>query len=230
VPFAAILVKCAPSGEIYNYCTPQIRKENFENLLIYRCKYILLCQVYCAWQVVETPTISLNSSVRVRVRVRVRVCACACARARACACARVRVRVRVRVCVCVCARAKNNPTGLERSWDFRELEAARFQDSLHKKMVRLLAISSGRLYLPADIAGTHFCYRLNRPQGHIAPRMVISLKNPAENIGNRTGYILLCLKLLHCSALKIKTFVPPKLNNDIKYKLSWEAKSCPSDQ
>jgi len=61
--FAAILVNCAPSGEMHNYCTPHIIKENFENFLIYRCKYILLSQVYCVWQVVKTPTIILNNPV-----------------------------------------------------------------------------------------------------------------------------------------------------------------------
>ena len=30
--FAAILVNCAPSGEIHNYCTPHIIKENFERI------------------------------------------------------------------------------------------------------------------------------------------------------------------------------------------------------
>jgi hypothetical protein len=55
--FAAMLVDCAPSGEMHNYCTPHIIKENVENFLIHRCNCILLSQVYCVWQVVETPTI-----------------------------------------------------------------------------------------------------------------------------------------------------------------------------
>ena len=55
LPFAAILVNCAPSGEMHNYRTPNIIKENFENFLIHRCNYILLSQVYCVWQVVKTP-------------------------------------------------------------------------------------------------------------------------------------------------------------------------------
>jgi hypothetical protein len=48
LPFAAILVSCAPSREMYNYCTPHITKENFENFLIHRCNYIsyLKCIVY----------------------------------------------------------------------------------------------------------------------------------------------------------------------------------------
>jgi hypothetical protein len=62
LPFASILVNCAPSGEMYNYCTPHI-KENFENSLIHRCNYILLSQVYCVWQVVRTPTIISNNPV-----------------------------------------------------------------------------------------------------------------------------------------------------------------------
>ena len=61
--FAAILVNCAPSGEMHNYCTPHIIKENYDNFLIYRCNYILLSQVYCVWQVVKTPTIILNNPV-----------------------------------------------------------------------------------------------------------------------------------------------------------------------
>jgi len=58
LPFAAILVNCAPSREMHNYCTPRILlvNENFENFLIHRCDYILLSQVYCVWQVVKTLT------------------------------------------------------------------------------------------------------------------------------------------------------------------------------
>jgi hypothetical protein len=63
LPFAAVLVNCAPSGEMHNYCTPHIIKENCENFVIHRCNYILLSQVYCVWQVVKTPTIILNNSV-----------------------------------------------------------------------------------------------------------------------------------------------------------------------
>ena len=63
LPFAAILVNCATSGEMHNYCTPHIIKEKFENFLIHRCNYILLSQVYCVWQVVKTLTIILNNPV-----------------------------------------------------------------------------------------------------------------------------------------------------------------------
>ena len=63
LPFAAILVNCTPRGEMHNYCTPHIIKENFENFLIHRCNYILLSQMYCVWQVVKTPTIIFNNPV-----------------------------------------------------------------------------------------------------------------------------------------------------------------------
>jgi hypothetical protein len=61
--FAAIVVNCASSGEMHNYCTPHIINENSENFLIHRRNYILLSQVYCVWQVVKTPKIIFNYSV-----------------------------------------------------------------------------------------------------------------------------------------------------------------------
>ena len=67
--FPAILVNCAPSGEMHNYCTPHIIKENYENFLIHRCNYILLSQVYCVWQVVKTQTIILNNPVYIYIYV-----------------------------------------------------------------------------------------------------------------------------------------------------------------
>jgi len=67
LPFASILVNCAPSGEMHNYCTPHIIKENFENFLIHRCNYILLSQVYCVWRVVKTLTIIFNNPAFPRI-------------------------------------------------------------------------------------------------------------------------------------------------------------------
>ena len=69
LPFAAILINCAPSGEMHNYCTPHIIKENFENFLIHRCNYILLSQVYCVWQVVKTPMIILNNPAYIHIYI-----------------------------------------------------------------------------------------------------------------------------------------------------------------
>jgi len=63
LPFAAILVNCAPSGEMHNYYRPHIIKENSENFLIRRCNYTLLSQLYRVWQVIKTPTITFNNPV-----------------------------------------------------------------------------------------------------------------------------------------------------------------------
>jgi len=47
---------------------------------------------------------------------------------------------------------KSNPiTDLDRPWGFQEVEAPRFRDSRHMKVVRLSALRTGRL------PGTHFC-------------------------------------------------------------------------
>jgi hypothetical protein len=35
-------------------------------------------------------------------------------------------------------------------------------------------VSTGRLYPPGNIPGTHFCQRLSRPQGHSATEMIMS--------------------------------------------------------
>ena len=48
-------------------------------------------------------------------------------------------------------------TGLDRPTGFQEVEASRFQDIRHMKVVRLSALCTGRLYPPGNIPGAHFC-------------------------------------------------------------------------
>jgi len=43
-------------------------------------------------------------------------------------------------------RYSNPITGLERPWGFQDVEAPRFQDNRHLKMIRLSALRTGRLY------------------------------------------------------------------------------------
>jgi hypothetical protein len=45
---------------------------------------------------------------------------------------------------------------------------------------------------PGRIPGTHFCYRLSRPQGQNATGRSNSLKNSSDSIGNRTGDLPVC--------------------------------------
>ena len=89
----------------------------------------------------------------------------------------------------------NSITGLDRPRGFQEVEAPRFKDNRHMNVLSLSALRTGRLYPPGSIPGTHFCYRLSRPQGHSATRRSMSMKNANDTIGNRT------LDLLTCSAV-----------------------------
>jgi len=50
------------------------------------------------------------------------------------------------------------------------------------KVVRLSALRTGHLYP----LGTHFSYRLSRPQGHSAAGRIILMKHSNDMIGNRT--------------------------------------------
>jgi hypothetical protein len=54
-------------------------------------------------------------------------------------------------------RYSNPITGLDRPLGFQEVEAPRFVDNRHMKVLRLSALRTGRLYPPGNIPGTHFC-------------------------------------------------------------------------
>jgi hypothetical protein len=59
-------------------------------------------------------------------------------------------------------------------------------------VVRLSALRTGRLHPPENIPGTHFCYRLSRPQCHSAAGRIKSMKNSNDTIGNRTRDLPAC--------------------------------------
>jgi hypothetical protein len=61
-------------------------------------------------------------------------------------------------------RQSNPIAGLDRPLVLQEFEAPIFLDNQHMKVVRLSALGTGRLYLPGNTPGTHFCSRLSRPQ------------------------------------------------------------------
>jgi hypothetical protein len=49
--------------------------------------------------------------------------------------------------------------------------------------VRLSALRAGRPLTPRKIPGTHFCYRLSRPQGHSAAGRIRSIEKSNDLIG-----------------------------------------------
>jgi hypothetical protein len=54
-------------------------------------------------------------------------------------------------------KVKWSHTGLGRPLGLQEVEAPRFLDNRHMKVVRLSALRTGRHYAPGNIPGTHFC-------------------------------------------------------------------------
>ena len=57
---------------------------------------------------------------------------------------------------------------------------------------RLSALCGGSLHPPANIRGTHFCWRLGQPQGHSAAERIMSTINSNDTIGNRTRELQDC--------------------------------------
>jgi hypothetical protein len=55
------------------------------------------------------------------------------------------------------ARYSNPITGLDRPLGFQEVEASRFLDNRHMKVVRLSALRTDRLYPPGNIPDTDLC-------------------------------------------------------------------------
>ena len=77
------------------------------------------------------------------------------------------------------------------------------------KVLRLLALRTGRLYPSGIIPGTRFCWRLSRPQGqHAAGKM--SMKNSKDFITNRTR------ELPACTAVSQPTAPPRAPENTFK--------------
>ena len=72
---------------------------------------------------------------------------------------------------------------LYRPWVFQEVEGSIFQNNRHVKVLRLSALSSCRLYPPVNIPGTHFSYRLSRPECHNTARRIMLMKSCNDTIG-----------------------------------------------
>ena len=60
------------------------------------------------------------------------------------------------------------------------------------EVVRLSVQRTGRFYPPGNIPGTHFCYKLSRPQGHSAAGRIMSMEISNDTIGDRTRDLPAC--------------------------------------
>jgi len=82
--------------------------------------------------------------------------------------------------------------GLGWPWAFQESEAPRFQDSRNMKVVRLLALRTGRLY------SQEIFLVLISDRGWVDPRVIgaagriVSMKTSIDTIGNKTRNLLAC--------------------------------------
>jgi hypothetical protein len=77
---------------------------------------------------------------------------------------------------------------------YQEVEASRFQDNQHIRVVRCSALRTGRLYHPGNIPGIYLCQRLSRTQCHSVARRIMSKENTNDlNVlglkGNSSVYV-----------------------------------------
>jgi hypothetical protein len=73
-------------------------------------------------------------------------------------------------------------------------------------VVRLSALRTSRLYLPGDIPGTHFCYRLSRTSGNSAAGSINQWKVPMTLSGIEPVTFQLVVQCLN----QLCYYVPPK--------------------
>jgi len=96
---------------------------------------------------------------------------------------------------------------------FQEVEAPRFQDNRHMKVVRLSALRTGQLY-PQFLVLVSVRGWVN-PRGHSAAGRIMSMKNFNDTIGNRTR------ELLACSTVPQPTAPPLTPVGECEKILSW---------
>jgi hypothetical protein len=80
--------------------------------------------------------------------------------------------------------------------------------------VRLSALHIGCPLHPRNIPGTHFSYRLSRPQGHNAAGRIRSIEKSNDIISNRTLHLPACNIVPQPAALPRRNV--SKSNDDMK--------------
>ena len=66
---------------------------------------------------------------------------------------------------------------------------------------KVLSLTHRRSLPPRNLPGTHFCYRLSRPQGHSVAGRIMSMKNSSDTIANRTRDLPICSAVPQTTAL-----------------------------
>ena len=70
---------------------------------------------------------------------------------------------------------------------FTRFRLPEFLQNRNIKVGSLSDLHTGLLYPPGETTGTHFCYRLSRPQDHSAAGRITSMKSTNERIGDQTS-------------------------------------------
>jgi hypothetical protein len=96
-------------------------------------------------------------------------------------------------------------TGLDRPLGFQEVEAPRYPDNRHLKVVNLPALRTGRLCPHRKYSWYSFLLEAESTQGHSVTERIMSMKNSNDTIRNRTRVLLVC-SATNCATTAPLTF------------------------
>ena len=124
---------------------------------------------------------------------------------------------------------------------FQKVEAPRFQDNWHMKVVSLSALRTGCLYLPGNIHGTHFCKgAIVQPEGFCPWKIPMTLSgleacltvhlpheiNLNANFMQLGNFIVCAVRMVPCGTIRtahttyaaaLKTTTDPKTRRRKSY-------------